>query len=100
MKVVLDHSVYLDLLEIIEHYQEEVDSTLGAEFYDEFLKRLKDISLRPYSFQEYEDFRRVNLHKFPHHILFQITTEGVARILTVKHNRRNPLYGRDRLKPY
>lgn len=100
MKILLDRGVYLDLLEIIEYYQEESGSTLGAKFYDEFLKGLSEISSRPYSYPEYGEFRRVNLQRFPHHILFQITAENVVRIVVVKHNRRNPLYGLDRFRPY
>ena len=42
------------------------------------------------------DLRRVNLDRFPYHFLFRIHGDTV-RILVVRHHRRHPLYGRQRV---
>lgn len=41
-------------------------------------------------------FRRANLKKFPYHILFEITDSKVY-IVAVRHDRRNPSFGLDRM---
>ena len=96
MRVELDSKVYIDLLEILEYYDEEAGGDLAADFYAEFRQYAKVAGERPYSFPAYEELRRVNLRRFPHHFLFQIIDEKTLRILVVKHNHRRPSYGPDR----
>lgn len=51
---------------------------------------------RPYSFPAFEEYRRVNLNKFPYHFLFEVIGESTVRIVVLKHNRRDPDFGLDR----
>jgi hypothetical protein len=37
-------------------------------------------------------WRRANLEKFPYHLLFYEELDGV-RIMTLRHDRRNPRFG-------
>ena len=96
MRVELDSEVYIDLVEILEYYDEQAGGGVAADFYAEFRQYAKAAGERPYSFPAHEELRRVNLQKFPHHFLFQIMNEKTLRILVVKHNHRNPSYGLDR----
>ncbi len=96
MKVELDSKVYTDLLEIMEYYDTKGGPGLAADFYAQFRLYAKKAGERPYSFPKAGELRRVNLHKFPHHFLFQILDDKTVRILIVKHNRRHPALGLDR----
>lgn len=97
MKVELNSSVYSDLLEIMEYYDESAGVDIAAEFYAEFRQYAKAAATRPYSFAMHsEGLRRVSLNRFPHHFLFRIVNDASIRILVVKHNRREPLFGLDR----
>jgi plasmid stabilization system protein ParE len=97
MKVELNSLVHIDLLEIVEYYYESDKASLAAEFYEEFRRCVDQVVERPESFPVHiKNFRRVNLKRFPHHFLFRRVDENVVRILTVKHNSRDPRYGLDR----
>jgi len=97
MKLELNSSVYSDLLEIMEYYDNSVGADLAAEFYAEFRYCGKTAADRPYSYASHVgDLRRVNLNRFPHHFLFRIVDDKTVRILVVKHNRRDPSFGLDR----
>lgn len=93
MRVRLDSKVYLDLLEIVEHYEDEGGPEVAAAFYEEFRRYAKAAGERPYSFPGYEEYRRVNLGKFPHHFLFEIVNETTIRITVLRHDRRHPDFG-------
>lgn len=93
MRVRLDSKVYLDLLEIMEHYEDEGGAELASDFYAEFRRYATAAGERPYSFPSYEEYRRVNLSKFPHHFLFEIVDETTIRIAVLRHDRRNPDFG-------
>ena len=97
MRVELDSKVYIDLLEILEYYDEEAGGEVASDFYSEFRQYAKAASERPYSFPAYEEMRRVNFRRFPHHFLFQILDEKTLRILIVKHNHRDPSYCIERI---
>lgn len=97
MKVELNSSVYSDLIEIMEYYDEAVGADLAAEFYAEFRQRAKAAAIRPFSFAKQSgQYRRVGLQKFPYHFLFRVIDNSSIRILVVKHNRREPQFGLDR----
>jgi hypothetical protein len=42
MKVELDSKVYVDLLEVLEYYDDESGAELAADFYSNFAGRLKE----------------------------------------------------------
>ena len=65
---------------------------IAAEFYAEFRRQAKEAGARPYSFPISGTFRRVNLHKFPYHFLFDVS-QDIVRIFIVRHNRRHPDFG-------
>jgi plasmid stabilization system protein ParE len=97
MKIELNSSVYSDLLEIMEYYDESGGTDLAAAFYEEFREYAKLAATRPYAFVKYvRDFRKVSLNRFPYHLLFRVVDKSSIRILVVKHNRRDPLFGLDR----
>jgi plasmid stabilization system protein ParE len=96
MRVKLDSKVYLDLLEIMEHYDDEGGTELAASFYAEFRRYAEAAAERPYSFPSYGEYRRVNLSKFPHHFLFEILDKTAIRIAIIRHDRRHPDFGLNR----
>jgi plasmid stabilization system protein ParE len=97
MKVQFNSSVYSDLLEIMEYYDESGGTNLAAEFYAEFRQYAKAAAARPYSFtRDRRNLRKARLNRFPYHFLFRIIDTSSIRILVVKHDRREPLFGTDR----
>ena len=66
----------------------------GDGFLTELNKALKTIAENPTHFHFTSgNLRRCNLRRFPYHILFEIHLTHV-HVLTVKHHRRHPDYGR------
>ena len=97
MRVTLNREVYSDLESIMEYYVQQTGSQVAAKFYAEFLLCRRIIGERPKSFPVVRnDIRRINFHTFPHHILFQIIDEKVVKILIVKHDHRDPVFGTER----
>ncbi len=97
MKVELNPEVYSDLLEIVQFYYDSDDTVLAADFYVEFRKFVDEMAVRPQSFPKQGNcYRRVNLKRFPFHILFRKVDNKTLRILVVKHNHRDPRFGLDR----
>lgn len=97
MIVKLHPEVDKDLLEVMEYYEREAVAELAVEFYSEFRRCCDQICLRPQSFPVIESgVRRLNLHRFPFHILLEVLDEGVVEIFAVKHDRRDPDLGTDR----
>lgn len=97
MKLQLNLSVYSDLLEIMEYYDESGGTDLAAEFYAEFRQYAKAAATRPYSFtRDRGDLRKASLKRFPYHFIFRVIDTSSIRILVVKHDRREPSFGLDR----
>jgi hypothetical protein len=40
--------------------------------------------------------RRINFHRFPYHILFEILDDEIIHVVVVKHDSRDPDLGLDR----
>lgn len=94
MKVELGSAANLDVLEIMEYYDEAVDAVLAADFYAEFWRVVDRIAEWPQSFPIHvKDYRRANLSRFPYNILYRIVEDETVRILAVRHPRRHPPYG-------
>ena len=93
MRVTLDFKVYLDLLEFMECYEEEGGTDLASAFYAEFRRYAQAVAERPYSFPAYQEYRRVNMAKFPYHFLFEVVDDSSVRITLLRHNRRHPDFG-------
>ena len=97
MKLILDPEVHSDVLEIMEYYDRVADPEISADFYFEFRRCIDKIAARPYSFPFYiDDYRRLNLDRFPHHVLYRIINDDFVRILVVRHDSRHPSFGLDR----
>ena len=97
MIVRLHPEVDNDLLEAMEYYEREAVPELAVEFYSEFRRCADQLGLRPESFPLAESgLRRMNLHRFPFHILFEVLNETVVEIFVVKHDYRDPAFGTDR----
>jgi plasmid stabilization system protein ParE len=97
MTVRLHPEVDNDLLEAMDYYEREAIPELALEFYAEFRRCAVQIDLRPESFPvQSSGLRRMNLHRFPFHILFEVIKETEVEIFVVKHDRRDPDFGTDR----
>ena len=97
MKVELHPEVHLDILDIMEFYEEAAGTELSADFYSEFRRVADVIGARPKSFPLHTPrLRRANLDRFPHHILYEILDQETSVILVVKHDSRDPSFGLDR----
>ena len=97
MIVRLHPEVDNDLLQAMEYYEREAVAELALEFYVEFRRCADEIGERPESFPVTTfGLRRMNLHRFPFHILFEVLNEGVAEIFVVKHDHRDPAFGTER----
>lgn len=97
MIVRLHPEVDNDLLEAMEYYEREAVSELALEFYAEFCRCSDQLGMRPESFPITESgLRRMNLHRFPFHILFEVRNETVVEIFVVKHDHREAAFGTNR----
>ena len=93
MHLVFHPKVYSDIDEIMEYYERVATRELAAEFYSELRYYMQQAAERPESFAIRErDLRRVNLQRFPYHLLFRIVGD-VVRVLVVRHHRRRPTVG-------
>lgn len=93
MRLVLHPKVYSDIDEIMEGYERVATPQIADEFYAELRRVMVTAVLRPESFSVREhDIRRMNLERFPYHVLFRIVGDAV-RVLVVRHHRRHPSVG-------
>jgi hypothetical protein len=73
MRLILHHKVYSDIDKIMDYYDQTAIPELADEFYEELRHFMTEAAERPQSFSIRErDIRRVNLHRFPYHLLFRI----------------------------
>lgn len=96
MRLELDSKVYSDLIEIMEYYDDVAGASVAAEFYAEFRSYAERAADNPFAYAKYGEFRRVNLHRFPYHFLYETTDHQSIRVLLVRHNRRHPDFGLNR----
>lgn len=97
MIVRLHPEVDNDLLEAMEYYEREAVPELAVEFYAEFRRCSGQLGLRPESFPITDSgLWRMNLQRFPFHILFEVVSETVIEIFVVKHDHRDPVFGTNR----
>ena len=86
-----------DLVEAMEYYEREAVPELAVEFYAEFRRCADQIGRRAKSLPVTEaGLRRMNLHRFPFHILFEVLNDNEVEVYTVKHDHRHPDFGTDR----
>lgn len=93
MRLLLHRKVGADVNAIMEYYERVGSRELADDFYSELRRLLLDAAERPESFSIRErDIRRVNLRRFPYHLLFRVVGDEV-RVLVVRHHGRHPLKG-------
>jgi hypothetical protein len=81
-----------DVSTAIRHY-DSISDELGDDFWTKFEQTCRQIDAHPERFHfDASGWRRANLEKFPYHLLFHEELDGV-RIMTLRHDRRNPRYG-------
>lgn len=91
MEIIFHPEVDNDLLDAMEYYSREVDPQLALDFYTEFRRCAKIIEARANSFRIYAlQLRRLNFHRFPYHILFEIISDKLVQLVTVKHDSMHP----------
>jgi len=89
MTVVYHPDVQRDVNGILRHY-DRISHQLGNEFWDELMSCLQAAARNPKRFHfANRGLRRVNLRRFPYHLLFR-ELPGRIRITVVRHNRRHP----------
>ena len=82
MQVRLNSKVYSDLESAMAYYLREAGNQIATEFYDEFRRCRRIIAERPRSFPVVRaDIRRINFHRFPYHILYEIADETLVQDL-------------------
>jgi plasmid stabilization system protein ParE len=94
LRIILHPEVYSDIDGIMERYERMAIPNLALEFYGELRRFFLEAAKRPETFstRSGKDIRRVNLERFPYHFLFRVVGD-TARILVVRHHRRNPSLG-------
>ena len=93
MTLVLHRLVRSDVDKIMDYYEQTGKPDLAHDFYRELRALMLDAASRPQRYHFFkEDLRRANLKRFPYHFLYRIVGNS-ARILVVRHNRREPSYG-------
>lgn len=80
------------------NYYEDKSPGLGKAFVEEFERQILQIVAMPGRWQIVErDTRRALMKRFPYVIYYRIMAVDAIRIIVMKHERRHPKYGRDRL---
>jgi plasmid stabilization system protein ParE len=96
MTVVYHPAVQQDVSRILRHY-DSINERLGDDFWEELNLFISRATVSPHRFHfQSRDRRRVNLKRFPYHFLFREVSGGI-RITVVRHNRRHPKRGLERL---
>ncbi|WP_129777182.1 type II toxin-antitoxin system RelE/ParE family toxin [Peristeroidobacter soli] len=96
MQLTFHRDVASDIIQIIKHYENLGGLNLAKEFHAEVRATFLKACEAPRSYRLLKrDLRRVNLPRFPYHLLFRIVGNDV-RILVVRHHSRNPGRGTSR----
>ena len=80
----------------MRYYSDSASEVVASQFWDELSESLEHI--RSDSISHHYDpsgLRRLNMKRFPYHILFE-ELEDRVRVQVVRHNSRNPSFGMHR----
>jgi plasmid stabilization system protein ParE len=95
MEVSFHPLVQQDVLEAARKYH-EISPRLAKEFDPELKAAIASAAENPLRFHLVDrGFRRVNLKRFPYHLLYDVQTQAI-RIMVVRHHRRHPEFGLER----
>jgi plasmid stabilization system protein ParE len=96
MEVTYHPLVKRDVTQVLRYYH-EISPRLADEFHAELRELIGRAAEQPLRFHlSGREFRRINLHRFPYHVLYDVKLESM-RVMVVRHNKRHPDYGLDRV---
>jgi plasmid stabilization system protein ParE len=98
MTVSYHPSVQGDVNEILDYYRSAGGEPLADRFFQELISHIKELASHPEKYPFYlgrVPYRRLQLTRFPHVIVFRILKDSV-RITVIKHEKRHPAYGMKR----
>lgn len=91
MKVAYHPAVQQDVNRILHRY-DAASRHLGDEFWDELRSAIQAAAANPLRFHAYvRDLRRVNLKRFPYHLLYRVFSDRI-RFTAVRHHKQNPRF--------
>jgi len=97
MRLEYHPNVKLELEQARDFYEQQIPG-LGAKFIDEFERQVLQIAGMPKRFRIIQaDTRRALMNRFPYAIYFRLVTPNLIRITLVKHQRKHPIYGMERI---
>ncbi len=97
MRVEYHPMIEEELREIVDYYN-GCSAGLGDDFLSDFERQILRIVSRPMHWRILEsDIRRALMMRFPYCIYFRVVNESLVRVMVVKHQRRHPSFGRDRV---
>jgi toxin ParE1/3/4 len=97
MRVEYHPAIERELSEIIKYYN-DCSRGLGGEFLNEFERQILKIAAMPTRWMTVETgVRRALMKRFPFVIYFKILENDTIRVTVIKHQRRHPDYGRNRI---
>lgn len=94
MKVKFNSRSNGEVRSIAEYYTREAGAERAREFLEELDAIIGRIKLSPQSFPSFgSNIRRAIFNKYPYIIAYEIESDDVIRILTVRHQKQNPDLG-------
>jgi plasmid stabilization system protein ParE len=92
------HPAVADELLEIRNFYESRSTGLGSEFVSEFERQMFRIAAMPERWMVVrKDVRRSLMRRFPYVIFFRCVGDDCIRVTVVKHEKRHPSFGMDRL---
>ena len=96
MTVVYHPEVQRDVNRTLRRY-DRISPRLGDAFWEELMSFIEAARAKPMRFHPADrGLRRANLKRFPYHFLYRVVSGGI-RIIVVRHHRRHPNYGINRV---
>jgi len=95
VKVEYHPAVEQDTAEALQRYR-AVSQKLSQDFKSELRRVIRMAATKPGRFHFIKPgLHRANLKRFPYHVVYRETTDGI-RVILVRHHRRHPDFGMDR----
>lgn len=97
MEVIYHPLVKIDVEEALSYYQ-SISERLGGEFHSELQDAIARLTSSPLKSHIVDNgFRRVNLKRFPYHLVYEVLpNRDQVRVMIIRHNKRNPKFGAGR----
>lgn len=97
MRIEYHPAIEFELAEIRDYYN-DLSLNLGEDFINEFERQVLRIAELPTRWMIVRgQTRRALMRRFPYLILFRIVGDSAIRITVIKHERRHPSYGINRM---